>query len=102
MKIDNNYTNPLQSQRSENTQAVERAQRQNSEGVSQAQTPQRDRLEISDRARTLSKARQAFDEAPEVNSKRVEELKETIRQGSYQVPYNDLATKMVGNIDVKG
>jgi negative regulator of flagellin synthesis FlgM len=102
MKIDNNYTNPLQSQRSENTQAVEKAQRQASEGVNKAATPQRDRLEISDRARTLSKARQALDETPDVRSEKVEGLKESIRQGNYQVPYNDLATKMVGNIDVKG
>lgn len=101
MKIDNSYTSPLQSQKSENTQAVEKNQRQN-ENVTQSQAPNRDRLELSDKARLLSKARMALDEAPEVNSTKVEELKESIRQGNYQVNYDELAKKMVGNIDVKG
>jgi flagellar biosynthesis anti-sigma factor FlgM len=101
MKIDNNYTNPLQSQKPENTQAVDRSQKQNDK-VAQSQTSQRDRLEVSDRARLLSKARAALDETPEVKSTKVEELKETIRQGNYQVPFEGLASKLVGNIDVKG
>ncbi len=102
MKIDNSYTNPLQSQKSENSQAVERTQRQNDKVSQSQQAPQKDRLELSDKAKLLSKARAALDEAPEVNSTRVEELKESIRQGTYQVNFSELARKMVGNIDVKG
>jgi negative regulator of flagellin synthesis FlgM len=102
MKIDNNYTNPLQSQRSENAQAVEQSQRQSEKANQAQQAPQRDRLELSDKARLLSKARTALDETPEVNSSKVEELKESVRQGTYQINFNELAKKMVGNIDVKG
>jgi negative regulator of flagellin synthesis FlgM len=101
MKIDNNFTNPLQSQKAENTQPADKAQHQ-SEKVSQTQNQQRDRLELSDKARLLSKARTAFNETPEVNSTKVEELKEKVNQGTYQVPFNELAKKMVGNIDIKG
>jgi flagellar biosynthesis anti-sigma factor FlgM len=101
MKIDNNITNPLQTQKAENTQPAEKSQRQ-SEKVSQTQNQQRDRLELSDKARLLSKARIAFDETPEANSTKVEELKESVHQGTYQVPFNELAKKMVGNIDIKG
>ena len=101
MKIDNSLTNPLQSQKSENTQAVEKSQRQN-EKVNQAQIPQRDRLELSEKARLLSKARTALDVTPDVNTHKVAELKETVSQGNYQIPYEDLAAKMTGTIDIKG
>jgi|WetSurMetagenome_2_1015567.scaffolds.fasta_scaffold121488_3 flagellar biosynthesis anti-sigma factor FlgM len=102
MKIDNNYTNPMQSQKSENAQAVDKSQRQSEKATQAQQSPQRDSLVLSDKARLLSKARTALDEAPEVNSSRVEELKESVRQGNYQVNFNELAKKMVGNVDVKG
>lgn len=101
MKIDSSYTNPLQSQKPESTQGVEKLQRP-TEGVTQTQTSQRDTLEISDKARLLSKARVALDETPEVNSNKVEELKETIRQGNYQIPYEGLANKLAGTIDITG
>jgi flagellar biosynthesis anti-sigma factor FlgM len=103
MKIDSNYTNPLQSQKLETPQSVEKTQRQQNEKVGQTQqAPQRDRLELSDKAKLLSKARTALDVTPEVNAQKVEGLKESIRQGTYQIPYEGLAQKMVGNVDVKG
>jgi flagellar biosynthesis anti-sigma factor FlgM len=43
-----------------------------------------------------------MDETPDVNQKKVEALKEAVNQGIYQVPHEELARKMLGNIDIKG
>ncbi len=99
MKIDNNHLNPLNAQKSESLQQVEKQQRmvENTQ-----QTQQRDRLELSDKARLLAKARLELDETQDVNQNKVEALKEAINQGTYQIPYADVAKKILGNIDIKG
>ena len=99
MKIDNNHLNTLNAQKSESLQQVEKQQRmvENTQ-----QTQQRDRLELSDKARLLAKARLELDETQDVNQNKVEALKEAINQGTYQIPYADVAKKILGNIDIKG
>lgn len=99
MKIDNNNIHSLQTQKSENTQQVEKQQRQAERAAAE---PQRDRFEVSDKARLLAKARTTLSDLPEVNKQRVEDLKNQVQQGTYLVPVEELAKKMLGNIDVKG
>jgi len=99
MKIDNSHLNPLQAQKPENLSQVDKQQRSTEKAT---QPQQRDRLELSEKARLLSKARLEMDETPDVNLKKVEALKEAVNQGIYQVPHEELARKMLGNIDIKG
>jgi len=99
MKIDNNHLNPLNTQKTENLQQVEKQQRMLENTQS---SPQRDRLELSEKARLLSKARMEMDETQDINQGKVERLKEAINQGTYQIPYAEVAKKILGNIDIKG
>ena len=58
-----------------------------------------DTVEISDRARELARAKQAVDAAPDVRADKVAELKQKIEDGTYNVPAEALADKL---LDVNG
>ena len=98
MKIEQQPLNPLQTNRAEAAQQTDKqraVERQNVE-------PQRDRAELSDKAKLLAKARVEMDKTSVSDSKKVEDLKEKVQQGTYEIPYDQLAQKMLGNIDLKG
>ena len=61
--------------------------------------PRGDTLEISDRARELARARQAVDEAPEVRSEKVADIKKRIEDGTYSVSPKVLARKLLDHAD---
>lgn len=98
MKIENNPLNQLQSSKAESLQQVEKQQKQ----VEQtARTPQKDTLEVSEKARLLSKARIAIDGVEEARAQKVNDLKEKVNNGDYQVPHEELAKRIVSHIDIK-
>ena len=55
-----------------------------------------DRIEISDRARELAKARQAVDAAPDVRADKVAQIKKRIEDGTDSVPAELLAQRLLG------
>ena len=98
MKIEQQPLNPLQTNRTEAAQQSEK-QRQVEK---QAVEPQRDRADVSEKAKLLAKARLEMDKSATTDPKKVEDLKEKVEQGKYEIPYDKLASKMLGNIDLKG
>jgi negative regulator of flagellin synthesis FlgM len=52
-------------------------------------------VDISERARELARAFQAVDEAPDVRADKVTELQKQIEDGTYQVPAEALARKLL-------
>lgn len=54
-----------------------------------------DTLDISDRSRELARARQAVEDAPDVRADRVAEIKQRIADGTYDVPAELLAQKLL-------
>jgi len=80
------------------------------ESVSSAQragqTPERvaeqvsraDSVEISERARELAKAQDAVQAAPDVRSEKIQELKARIGAGTYHVPTEEIARKLLGDM----
>jgi negative regulator of flagellin synthesis FlgM len=78
--------------------AVQRADRQPKGGrAKEAEAPSGDTLEVSARGRELAKAQQAVDEAPDVRADKVAEIKQRIEDGTYQVPADVLARKLLGD-----
>lgn len=55
-----------------------------------------DSVEISAESRTLSRARQAVDSAPDVRADKVAEIKKRIEDGTYSVSPEALAQKLLG------
>jgi len=56
---------------------------------------QADSVEISERARELARAQQAVEAAPDVRADKVAELKQQIEAGTYDVPAEALADKLL-------
>jgi negative regulator of flagellin synthesis FlgM len=84
--------------------AARRAERAASEFAPKADSdrvrPASDSVEISDQSRQLSRARQAVDEAPEVRSEKVADIKKRIEDGTYTVSPQLLARKLMEGSDV--
>ncbi|MCR5153436.1 MAG: flagellar biosynthesis anti-sigma factor FlgM [Lachnospiraceae bacterium] len=55
----------------------------------------RDSLEISDFGKDLQVARQAVAEAPDVREEKVQEIKTSIANGTYNVPMGAVADKLL-------
>ena len=53
------------------------------------------KMAFSESARLLANARAALDESSDVRNELVAELKEKIMSGDYEVPYADLADKLL-------
>jgi flagellar biosynthesis anti-sigma factor FlgM len=54
-----------------------------------------DTIEISERARELARASQAVDETSEVRSEKVAQIKKSLEDGTYSVPVELLAQKLL-------
>ena len=54
-----------------------------------------DVLEISGPARQVARLREEISKVPEVREERIAELREQIRNGSYSVPSQEVAKKMI-------
>ncbi len=55
-----------------------------------------DTLEISDRARELARAHEAVEAAPDVRAEKVARIKQQVESGTYSVPAEELAKKLLG------
>ena len=58
----------------------------------------KDKVEISERSLSLSKARGALEAVPEVRADRVGALRDQIQTGAYQVPYEKLAGQLLDKL----
>jgi negative regulator of flagellin synthesis FlgM len=54
------------------------------------------KVEISARARELARARKAVEDAPDVRNDRVNSIRDRIKAGTYDVPAEEVAKKLLG------
>jgi flagellar biosynthesis anti-sigma factor FlgM len=98
MKIDSLSPNPLSSNPSEgagqvkNSGHTEQGSRVQGAGAS-------DRADLSDRARLLGKARAAFQNTSEVNQEKVADIKQRVDSGTYTVPADQLARRLLHRLN---
>lgn len=95
MKIENNGLNPISPKRTEAAQGIDRKDTRSEAG---AINSGKDRAELSENARLLAKARASLEELSEVERERVERLREQIDSGTYTVPVEDLAKRLVSRL----
>lgn len=100
MKIENNNISNANFNKTEAANQVEKqhstASTNNTSAVST-----KDKAELSDNARILSKARVALNETPEVDQAKVDDLKAKIQKGEYNIPYENLADKLYSKLGLK-
>ena len=78
---------------SQETKAAPAASKRASQSAKPPAPP--DRVELSQAAGTLRRAVQALSEMPEVRDAKVQELQRAVERGSYHVPAEQLAEKIL-------
>ncbi len=90
MKIENNNLNPIvPNHKPDGIQPAGKGTHAVSAGA------KTDRAELSEQARLLLKARLAAQETPDVRPERVESLKQRITDGTYTIPIQELAGRLM-------
>lgn len=94
MKIENNGSDQLSQVSSTDARKVEKAGDDNA--VQNTSAPRgKDEASLSARAKLLAKARANLEEVPEVRADRVDKFREQILDGTYEVPYEQLADLLI-------
>lgn len=93
MKIENNGSTPITPKRTDSVQSTTRRDLNQTSRTSQAAG--KDRAEVTENARLLAKARTAMDSLDEVESERLELLKQQIANGNYEIPVEELAKRLL-------
>ncbi len=96
MKIENNNINGTSFNKTEGAHQVEKQQSTNVENS--ATVAKKDKAELSDQARLLSKARKALESSSDVNQAKVDEIKAKVDKGEYKVPYDKLADNLMSKL----
>jgi flagellar biosynthesis anti-sigma factor FlgM len=98
MKIENNSLSPLSSKPAESAKRVEKKESSNS---TQAIRSGQDKIEMSEDARLLAKARTTLNTVNETDNEKLGALRERIESGDYTVQVTELARKLVAKIYTK-
>lgn len=98
MRIENTSLTPLSAKPAESATPVERR-----EGLSETETVRagHDKVEMSENARLLAKARTALGNSEDAETERLALLKQQINSGDYTVQVGDLARKLMAKIFAK-
>ncbi len=92
MKIENGSIHPLASSRPQGASPVDRTPHS---GENAPTSNTKDRAELSEQARILAKARHALNESQEVRNERIEQLRQQIEGGTYNIPLEALANHLL-------
>lgn len=92
MKIENSGLIPLSTKPTEATNRIDK--KEETKALSTVRSGQ-DKVEMSDNARLLAKARATLGSVEEANPERLEMLQKQIESGDYKIQVNDLAKKLV-------
>ncbi len=95
MKIENNNMLPLSAKPTEVANPVEKKEDLNETASVRSR---QDRVEMSDNARLLAKARTALGNVEDTDSERLLTLKNQIASGDYTVKVSDLARKLLATL----
>lgn len=95
MKINNTELNPAQSSRSDSTKSIDNNAKAGRKGDYKTKFKNKDEAAVSDIARLLAKTHQALQETPDVRTEFVENIRQKIQDGTYEVPIEELAKKLL-------
>lgn len=100
MKIENNNVNGATFNKAEGAHQIEK-QQQSVAVDNTSSAVKKDKAELSDQARLLSKARVSLESASDVNQAKIDDLKAKIQKGEYNVPYDKLADSLLGKLGIQ-
>lgn len=97
MKIQNTGSDPYNRLNVDGVQNVDPAAKTNG-ATGAVNASAKDQAAVSEKGRALSKARTALDDVPEVRATRVQELRDQIKAGQYQVNHHQLAGRLLSRV----
>ena len=97
MKIENNGSQGISRAQRNDAQAVEAARAAQARPAAKPESKS-DRLELSDQAQMLAKARKTLDAQPEIRQEKVQALRASVENGTYQVPIAQLARRLASQL----
>jgi flagellar biosynthesis anti-sigma factor FlgM len=95
MKIENNSLSPLSSKPTESAKRVEKKELLKS---TQATRSGQDKIEMSEDARLLAKARAALNTVNDTDNEKLAALRDRIESGDYTIQVTELARKLAAKI----
>ncbi len=98
MRIENTNLQPLSAKPAETATPIER---RDDVGETESARAGQDRVEMSETARLLAKARTTLGSTEDVNAERVALLKQQIESGDYTVQVGELARKLLARVFTK-
>lgn len=98
MRIENTNLQSLSAKPAETALPVER---RDAVGEAESARTGQDRVEMSENARLLAKARTALGSTEDVNAERVALLKQQIESGDYTIQIGELARKLLAKVFTK-
>jgi flagellar biosynthesis anti-sigma factor FlgM len=95
MKIENTGIQPLSTKKTENALPVEKR-----EGLSETGTVRagKDKVEMSENARLLAKARATLSDTESADAERIALLKQQVESGDYTIQVGELARKLLAKL----
>jgi negative regulator of flagellin synthesis FlgM len=93
MKIDGLSPNSISPNQTDATGQVKNSSAKTDQS-SRVQSASTDRAELSERARLMGKARAALQNTPDVNQEKVDEIKQRVDGGTYEIPAEELARRL--------
>jgi flagellar biosynthesis anti-sigma factor FlgM len=98
MKIDPNGITPVSPKK---TEAVQSVGKSDSLAETQPVMGSKDRVEVTGSARLMAKARVALENTGAAENTRVETLRQQIQAGTYQIPVDELAKRLLDRMGGK-
>jgi len=98
MRIENTNLQPLSAKPAEIATPIERREQA---GETESTRSGQDKVEMSENARLLAKARAALGSTEDVNAEKVALLKQQIESGDYTVKVGELARKLLAKMFTK-
>ncbi len=93
MKIEGLSPNPITPNQTESTGQVKNSSAQTDQST-RVQSTSTDRADLSERARLMGKARVALQNTPDVNQEKVDDIKQRVDNGTYEIPAEELARRL--------
>ncbi len=95
MKIENTGIQPLSTKKTENATPVEKREELSETGKVRAG---KDKVEMSENARLLAKARATLGDTESADAERLALLKQQVESGDYTIQVGDLARKLLAKL----
>jgi flagellar biosynthesis anti-sigma factor FlgM len=101
MKVEHSGSNKLIQNQPENVRPVEYEEKSTGELHPSKQSASLDKATLSSQAQSIAKARSSFDEISDVRTERVQDIKERIEAGKYEIPMKELVDRLIRSLKVE-